>query len=167
MNEFIEIGCNQKVDLNRYRVRYFNGQDGSEYKLIVIHEKVCVPENEFVVIPVSGTQNGPDGIALYNAEDEPIDYLAYEGTFTTKTGLIMEHISGFESGSTPSSFSLQKIGEGCQGDDFVWKETAAASSRGRVNDGQTLKCGVAPSIWINEFHYVRTVGTNHTFYLRK
>jgi len=143
VDEFIEIGCNRQVNLTGYQIVLYNGNGGLQYTTTHI-AGVCSPPNNFVVqtYPQNGIQNGLDGIALVDECGAVIEFISYEGNFIAQNGPAdgqrSEDIGVSENSSTIEGFSLQKVGTGCEGNEFAWRP--AYSSKGYVNDGQTISC---------------------------
>ena len=81
--------------------------------------------------PTGGIQNGPDGIALIDPQDNVVEFLSYEGRFTASDGLANGVTStdiGFrETGNTPVGFSLQRTIGGT-----TWA-VPRPSTKGRAN----------------------------------
>lgn len=109
---------------------------------------MCSPD-KFIYqeYPPNSLQNGgSDGIALINSIEEVIEFISYEGTFTARNGPANGEtsvdIGVSESERTSASFSLQLVGEGCDRSDFTWQKPAR-SSKGDVNMGQTIVCGLS------------------------
>merc|ERR1711935_35969 len=82
-NEFIEIGCNQEVDVTGYKLVLYNGSDRKEYNTASL-SGVCSPLTNFVVQNYSIIQNGgSDGIALVNESNESnevVEFISYKGS---------------------------------------------------------------------------------------
>lgn len=140
-NEFIEIACNTRVDLKGYNIMLINGKrKGILYETIELSE-TCDPASNFVVVNAQNIQNGErDGIALVKPDGSFTEFISYEGTVTYQ-GLESVDIKVEESNLTPNGHSLQKVGNGCVGSDFMWRSESAKSSKGTLNVGQTLNCG--------------------------
>jgi hypothetical protein len=108
----------------------------------------------FFGLPSDGIQNGPaDAIALVRVRE----FVSYEGSFTSATGLASglttKDIEVFEPSSTPVGYSLQLTGTGNSSLDFTWNGPQPNTS-GAINTGQTFGgFQIDPSIFINEFHY--------------
>ena len=96
--------------------------------------------NGTLVFVTPGIQNGaPDGVALVDADGDVVQFLSYEGSFTATSGpangLTSTDIGVSQSGSEPSTLSLQLKGNGSDYADFEWT-AASTSSFGSLNDGQ-------------------------------
>ena len=143
VEEFVEIGCNQEIDLSGYTIDFVNGDSKDRYhKHIIPSGTKCSPPKNFFVYAGRSMQNGPDGIALWNPEDSIVEFISYEGQIEYEFyDITSEDIGVEETSSTPKNESLQKVGEGCQGSDFKWNlKGTFRSSIGELNDGQTLSC---------------------------
>lgn len=148
-NEFIEIGCNQEIDLDDYSIVLYNGKNRRLYDTAEL-SGVCSPPNNFVVQKYSvqrGIQNGgPDGIALVDDNDEVVEFISYEGSFNAGNGpaegMTSVDIGVSESNRSSAGNSLQLVGTGCERSDFTWLKRQAPSSEGGVNKAQRIVCAV-------------------------
>ena len=128
-DEFVEIGCNNEVDVTGYKIVLYNGRNGISYNTAIL-SGVCSSAfgDNFVVqaySPQNGIQNGgPDGIALVDASDAVIEFISYEGSFTANDGpaegQTSVDIGVSENSSTSEGFSLQLVGGGCERSDFTF-----------------------------------------------
>lgn len=92
--------------------------------------------------PFPSLQNGsPDGVAIVDAEGEVVEFLSYEGVIDAVSGpavgLLSVDIGVAETTSTPIGQSLQRIGSGAIGVDFVW-DGPLPHSRGLLNALQSF-----------------------------
>ena len=129
--------------MDGYKITLVNKGSGSSnaYKNVNVSGE-CFPDGNFIVLNIRGIQNGPaDGIALYDSTGSLVEFISYEGV-VTYNGVTSIDVGVAESSSTPATHSLQRIGDGCKGDDFTW-EIPSPSSRGTVNSGQSISCGGA------------------------
>ncbi len=95
-----------------------------------------------VSVAASGLQNGaPEGVALVDAGGRAVQFLSYEGAFTTAngsaSGLTSIDIGVAEDPAPGVGLSLQLNGRGSIATDFTWAE-ASDDSFGQVNGGQTF-----------------------------
>ena len=149
-NEFVEIVIKDagSYDVSLFTLSLYNGNGGTIYASYSGNEpEVTVGETignfTFVRINVEGIQNGePDGLALsYN--DELIQFLSYEGTFTATegpaNGQTSMDVGVSETGgaTAPVGYSLQLTGHGYGYDDLTWTGPVE-DSPGDINFGQYL-----------------------------
>ncbi len=92
-----------------------------------------------MTVPFPGLQNGgPDGIALVDGQDNVVQLLSYEGSFTATDGPAEDEdavaVGVEENSSTPAGHSLQLTGPA---GGFQWTGPAA-SSPGEINAGQSF-----------------------------
>ena len=158
--EAIEIAGPAGTDLTGWSLVLYNGNGGSSYTTTDLSSTIPDQQNGYgtvsVSYPTNGIQNGsPDGIALVNNNDV-IQFLSYEGSFTAvggpADGMTSSDIGVAEGSSTPIGVSLQLTGEGNTNPDFTWNEPAT-DSFGEVNPGQLFTDnggGSATAIIINE-----------------
>ncbi len=149
-NEFVEIVIKDagSYDVSLFTLSLYNGNGGTVYASYSGNDAgVTVGETvgnyTFVRINVEGIQNGaPDGFAL-SYDDELIQFLSYEDTFTATegpaNGLTSVDVGVSESGgaTAPVGYSLQLTGHGYGYDDFVWTGPIEETP-GYINSGQFL-----------------------------
>lgn len=145
--EAIEIAGPANTNLSGWSLVLYNGTGGASYNTLALSGNIADQSgNGFGVIsfafPVNGIQNGsPDGIALVDPNQNVVQFLNYEGSFTASNGPAAGQpgtdIGVAESSSTPAGFSLQLTGSGNQYEDFIWSSEATASF-GNLNSGQTF-----------------------------
>ncbi|MFG0329990.1 MAG: endonuclease [Phycisphaerales bacterium] len=167
--EFVEIAGPAGLDLSGWQVLGYNGSNGSVYKTVNLSGVIPDQQNCMgtLAFTFSSMQNGaPDGLALVDPDDQVVEFISYEGSFTASsgpaTGMASTDIGVSESGGTSVGHSLQLSGTGAASADFTW-QPPANDTPGAVNNGQTLDgdCGggggggSGPSgdPWINELHY--------------
>ena len=156
-NEFIELAGTEGLNLSGWSLHFYNGSDGAEYKEYNFTDWLfnnTINGFGFAAVYVSGIQNGsPDGIVLADAQDNVVQFLSYEGSFTASSGiasgLISTNIGGGESSNTPSDFSLQLTGLGQQYNDFSWT-IPQKSTFGKANVNQLFIMDNAPALSVNE-----------------
>src|SRR5690606_40100103 len=119
------------TDISGWSLVLYNGSNGEVYNTEVLSGVFNNNSDGFgfITVPFSSIQNGPDAIALVNAEGEVIQFLSYEGSFTAvggpADGMTSEDIGISESGSTPVGNSLQLTGTGLRYTDFTWSAIPA------------------------------------------
>jgi predicted extracellular nuclease/2',3'-cyclic-nucleotide 2'-phosphodiesterase (5'-nucleotidase family) len=146
--EFIEIAGPAGTDLTGWSIILYNGSGGTSYNTVSLTGAMLgnvVNGVGFwtVPYPANGIQNGaPDGIALIDAGGGVVEFLSYEGVFTATdgpaSGLISTDISQSEVSTTPTGFSLQRVGEGRTAADFAAWAAPAIATQATVNTGQTI-----------------------------
>ncbi len=166
VGEAIEIAGPAGTDLTGWSIVRYNGSNGQVYTTPAADPpgsdtlSGTIPDLAggfgFVVVnyAVNGLQNGaPDGVALVDSENNVVQFLSYEGTFTATdgpaAGMTSTDIGVSEPGDTSVGDSLQLTGTGTTYDDFTWAGPEP-NTFGLVNTGQTFG-GAAP--FINEIHY--------------
>jgi len=159
VNEGVEVAGPAGTDLTGWSLHFYNGSSssGKVYKTESLVGVVPNQQDGFgtVSFAVSGLQNGsPDGIALIDADDNVIQFISYEGTFTAiggpADGMSSIDITWAENSSTPVGHSLQLAGEGSKLSDYSW-QAENVSSFGQVNTNQVFGSGgtgddLAPSV---------------------
>lgn len=144
-NEFVEIGCNQTIDVTGYKIVCYNGNGGEEYSTAIL-SGVCSPD-KFIFKDIPGLQNGGpdgDGIALIDSNAKVIEFISYEGSFEARdgpaNGQTSIDIGVSESGTVRTNFSLQLIGTGCNRSDFTWQTQPATILCGNsgISNGELL-----------------------------
>ena len=149
--EFLEIAGLAGFDLSGWNLELYNGNGGSLYDTIPLSGVLADDSGNgygFLTVTPPGVsiQNGaPDGIALVNASNDVVEFLSYEGSFTatdgTAAGLTSTDINAFESSSTPTGHSLQRVGIGSTAADFSFT-APQAETPGAVNTGQVFSAAV-------------------------
>ncbi len=144
--EAIEIAGSAGTDITGWDLVLYNGNGGAAYDTRSLSGTIPDQQNGFGTIsssyPTNGIQNGsPDGIALVDNNDNVVQFLSYEGSFTAvggaADGTTSTDVSVSESSSTPSGFSLQLNGTGSTYEDFTWSNPTD-DSFGAANAGQTF-----------------------------
>jgi uncharacterized protein len=179
--EAIEIAGLAGTDLTGWRIIRYNGANGLVYTTPAANPagsdtlSGTIPDqgNGFGTIvvnyPSNGLQNGaPDGIALVDNNNNVIQFLSYEGSFTAvdgpAAGLTSTDIGVSEVGTEPIGQSLQLTGSGTTYADFTWNPAAIATF-GAFNTGQTFGGISTPTDPIlNEFVF-NHVGTDTNEYV--
>ena len=142
-NEFIELAGTAGVDLTGWTLLGYNGSNGEVY--ITTNLTGILPDqgNTFGTLSfyISGLQNSTDGFALINSNDEVIQFLSYEGSFTATDGAALgttsTNVGVYETSTTSSNYSLQLSGNGQSYDDFSWEKTAE-NTAGKINNNQSF-----------------------------
>ncbi|MEA5511546.1 endonuclease [Crocosphaera sp. UHCC 0190] len=156
--EAIEIAGLGGLDLFGWSLVLYNGANGLVYNTISLTGTIPNQNNGFGTasfsFPTNGIQNGsPDGIALVDNNNNVVQFLSYEGTFTAldgpAIGLTSTDIGVTETSSTPVGESLQLTGTGTTAEDFTWT-VSTDDSFGTVNSGQSFTNNSSPTININE-----------------
>jgi hypothetical protein len=150
LNEGVEIAGPAGFDLSAWRLCLYNGLDGSAYNTVSLLGAIASQQNGYGVIwfPISGMQNGaPDGIALIDPGNLPIQFLSYEGSFTASSGPALGVTSinlgvGEDNPIPIVGNSLQLTGTGSMYPDFSWSGPIA-STPGAINAGQAFLGTVA------------------------
>ncbi len=146
-NEGVEIAGTAGIDLSYYVLYAYNGNDGLIYASNglagTIDDEGCGYGAAW--FPMSGLQNGPDGIALVLDGSNVVQFLSYGGTITASNGpaagLVSDNIKVYESAS-PTNCSVQLTGVGTSYVQFAWAMPTNAASTNRLNDRQYIyPCG--------------------------
>ncbi len=143
--EFVEVAGAAGTNLTGWSLVCYNGSGGASYATVALTGTISAQQNGMGcrAFGITGLQNGaPDGVALVNAANQVIEFLAYEGTFVAvggpANGMTATAIPTSESDTTPVGFSLQRQGTGRAGSVFTWS-APLAMTLGTVNVGQTLQ----------------------------
>ncbi len=153
-----------------YKIIRYNGANQGRYGPDLEVAGICSPsKNNFIVVDVTdsfGLQNGRrDGLALVNDQNNVIEFISYEGSFTAANGpangKTSQDVGVSESNSDADGLSLQLIGTGCDRGNFEWGRNSIAQTKGTWNDGQIFVCSpptptptiitTTTQVWINEF----------------
>ncbi|MBU2061647.1 MAG: fibronectin type III domain-containing protein, partial [Bacteroidetes bacterium] len=155
LDEGVEIAGPAGTDITNWKIIPYNGSGGASYTPIGLLSGV-IPDQAngygTVSVAIAGLQNGaPDGIALVDNNDNVVQFLSYEGSFTATngpaSGMTSTDIGVSETSTATIGTSLQLIGKGTKYTDFTWE--AAISTFGSVNTGQNF----GDLVFINEIHY--------------
>lgn len=125
-NEATEIAGPSGLDLAGWRLLMYNGNGGTVYKTFDLRGTIPDLMDGFGVLSFDtpGLQNGPDGVALTDQNDQVLQFLSYEGSFTASegaaSGLTSNLIGVSEAIGTAALESLQLAGTGRFYDDFQW-----------------------------------------------
>ena len=146
-NEGVELAGTAGLDLTSWSLVAYNGNGGTAYSTVMLEGTLPDQQNGFgtMFFPIEGLQNGsPDGVALVNPENEVIQFLSYEGTFTAAdgpaAGMESQDIGVEEFSSTSVDFSLQLSGQGFAYEDFTWSEPEL-NTYNSINTGQIFGTG--------------------------
>ena len=141
-DEGVEIAGPAGTDLTGWRVRLYNGTDGTAYGVIVLSGNIPDNCNGYGALwfPETGVQNGsPDGLALVDDTGGVLQFISYEGTILATSheaiGLTSTDIGQIEDSSTPVGYSMQLVGIGSEYSDFTWA-ASAPSSHDSCNPGE-------------------------------
>lgn len=148
--EGVEVVAPAAGDLMGWVIQLYNGADGRPYRALPLDGAARVTKDGVDFIWVETTlQNGPDGIALSDAQGEVVDFLSYEAEFEAfegvAAGLTSELIGAVEGGATPVGFSIQRRGEGQTRDDFGWSPAPIESTWQGPNREQTFAVFSTPA----------------------
>lgn len=144
INEGVEIAGTAGQILSGWFIQLYNGNNGEIYESFGLSD-YTIPDQQngfgALFCPISGMQNGgPDGVALVDGDNEVLQFLSYEGSFTgleePASGITSVDIGVFEDGSLQGC-SLQLTGTGTNYDDFTWTGPIAATP-GQINTGQSF-----------------------------
>ncbi len=123
-NEMVEIRVTYGYDVSQMALYLYNGKEGLQNMYSVI--PLTTMDVELVSsdaafdyyvwdAPMSGLQNGADGIALVD-DGDVIEFLSYEGSFTAldgpAAGLHATDIGVFETNDSSATQSLQRLADG-------------------------------------------------------
>jgi len=145
VGEFVEVVAPASFrDLAKVTLTLYNGGNGAAYAGPTgLHAFTRGAEVDgFVMYTLDlPLQNGsPDGLALA-FQDQVLQFLSYEGTFTATNGvaagLVSTDVGVFEPPDTPVGTSLQLAGSGDSYCDFAWRPSAA-HTWGAVNHDQSF-----------------------------
>ncbi|MGB3652382.1 MAG: hypothetical protein WBA41_14355, partial [Rivularia sp. (in: cyanobacteria)] len=146
-NEFIEIAAPVGTDLTGWKIVLYNGNNGTAYNTQDLSGTISDQSNGFGTVavnyPTNGIQNGaPDGIALVDNNNNVVQFLSYEGSFTATdgvaNGLTSVDISVSQTNSTPVNSSLQLQGTGSEDSEFNWVAVEGSNTKGNINASQTF-----------------------------
>lgn len=146
VGEFVEIAGPAGLDLAGWRLVFYNGSGGGSYGSAVIGSVMLGDETGtgfgFYSFDFPGIQNGGlDGLALFDADENLVEFLSYQGSITAKydtlTGVTSTDIGVNETGDTPAGLWPQRVGTGTEAADFTWTLPQSAS-RDAADTGQTF-----------------------------
>ena len=144
LNEGVEVAGPAGTGLGGWKLIFYNGNGGVAYDSVDLSGTIPDQQNGFGTTwtdAPGSIQNGPDGIALINSSGEIIQFLGYEGSFTSTEGpakgLTSTDIGVEESGGTEPGQSLQLSGEGGVYEDFSWMANITATPNA-VNASQAF-----------------------------
>jgi len=155
--EFIELIGSTGINLSGWSLHFYNGSNGEEYKAHTFTDwqlNDTINGFGFAGVNITGIQNGsPDGIVLADAQDNIIQFLSYEGSFTASSGLaaglLSTDIGVIEASNTPVGFSLQLAGQGSEYQDFFWT-APQKNTFGKVNFDQSFISNTLERVSVNE-----------------
>ena len=153
LNEGVEILAEANTNLDGWSIQFYNGDNGSIYRMNRLNGIVSDFGNGFGVLEflIAGIQNGPaDAIALVNDLGELVDFISYEGVVTgtegPALGITSVDIGIAEDGATMQNWSIQRVGVGdaasLDASDFGWIKQQY--SFGEFNVGQTITTSTVP-----------------------
>jgi hypothetical protein len=145
--EFIELAGTAGTDLTGWQLLLYNGSNGLSYADLDLSGVLGDDTGSgfgFRLADLGGVsvQNGtPDGMALVDSTGSVREFISYEGVLVAlggaATGLSSVDVGVRESSSTAIGSSLQRVGAGSRGADFMWSVTTAATP-GTLNGEQRL-----------------------------
>ena len=115
VGEGVEIAGPAGTDLAGASIVLYNGSDGQGYETVTLGGVI---DNEVsgigaLFFPISGIQNGPDGIAFVNNDGSLIEFISYEGEFVAAdgpaNGVMSVDVGVIEDSSTSIGESLQRL----------------------------------------------------------
>lgn len=157
INEGIEIAALAGTALDNWQLLFYNGTNGSVYKIENLSGSVTEQSNGygFLNFPIAGLQNGPaDGLALIDNMGSVIEFISYEGQVSAvdgaAAGMMSIDVGVEELTNTAIGLSIQRIGLGLNNIDFSWVLDTA--SFGLLNSGQEFTSGnpvpVPGALWL-------------------
>eukprot|EP00542_Grammatophora_oceanica_P009565 CAMPEP_0194033530 /NCGR_PEP_ID=MMETSP0009_2-20130614/6192_1 /TAXON_ID=210454 /ORGANISM="Grammatophora oceanica, Strain CCMP 410" /LENGTH=494 /DNA_ID=CAMNT_0038674243 /DNA_START=152 /DNA_END=1636 /DNA_ORIENTATION=+ len=164
-NQFIEIAYSSEMDVSAYQV-FFARSSGAIYlseSLRNFETGESVGGLTFAFLNVPTFHNGPDGLAIVDANDNVVEFISYGGTIEGGVGILQGKLStdiGIEEpDEAPINFSIQKGGPGCLSADFVWQD-ASIRTPGKRNSNMEVLCSgaaapetAAPTTGCSGVHY--------------
>jgi len=150
-NEGVEIAGTAGTDLSLFSLIAYNGADGLQYASNALSG--TIPDEGCgygaVWVPLTGLQNGPDGVALVELGSNLIQFISYGATIIASNGpaagVTADFLKVAESAATPAGNSLQLAGVGTNYIQFAWAAATNAASRGSLNAAQWIyPCGGTP-----------------------
>ena len=113
--EFVELAGPAGADLTGYEVVLYDGESGAAYASTPLTTAIGANGVAVVDYPVEGMQDGPDGVALVNA-DTVTQFLSWGGSVTATggpaAGRTSDDIGLTEDDATSPDASLQLTGTG-------------------------------------------------------
>lgn len=160
------------MDITGYQLYFYDGDTGIVYKTVDTSSTGLQASNEdgisgftFTSISVfertNEVRNGPDAIALVDAEGKVVDFISYGGVVTAQDGPAAGETAFFVGATEPANLgpqnSIQLSGNGIEPSDFIWQPPQFATP-GLINTDQSFACPVVifcPNdlAFINEIHY--------------
>lgn len=151
--EGFEIAGPAGTSLSGWRILHYNGSDGGVTDSLDLSGSLGHDGSGygFLFFSMAPLQNGPaDGLALVDPESVVVEFLSWEGVVMANAGAASGSTSVdlgvAESSATPAHYSLQRIGIGSEGTDYVWG-VAQAASPGLINPGQSVVVAVGVPIF--------------------
>jgi hypothetical protein len=144
--EGVEIVAPIGFNLAGWTLQFYNGDGGFVYGSFNLNALSLSASGSggfgFGFAPLEGMQNGPDGIALVDPNNQVVEFLSYEGvviaTNGAARGMTSTNIGVAESASTAVGDSLQRIGSGNTAGDFdTWIAGVATLGAENTAAGQT------------------------------
>lgn len=143
-NEFVEIAGPAGTNLTNWTLVAYNGANGRFYKIIRLQGVIPNQSNGVgtLAFDFPDLQNGaPDGLALVNAENQVVEFLSYEGSFSATEGaaqgMTSADIQVVEPPDSAVGHSLQRSGSGPTSTGQTW-QAPRPNTRGQPNSGQSF-----------------------------
>ncbi len=143
-DEGVELAGPAGTNLSGWSIVLYDGSSGSPYATIAASGTIPNQQGGYgaVWFGQSGIQNGsPDGMALVAPDGGVVEFLSYEGTLMGSagpaSGSTSIDVGVSETSGTPNGRSLQRVGSGTGGADFIWSGPAR-HSRGEPNADQSF-----------------------------
>jgi hypothetical protein len=147
--EGFEIAGPAGTDLAGWMLLLYDGSSGLVYDAVVLDGILDDQQSGFgaAFFAAAGAQDGPDGVALVDANRDVVQFLSYEGSFMAMNGpadgLVSIDIGVFEKGEDRAGISLQLTGAGRAYADFTWMSELPGTP-GEVNFGQSFTGAAVP-----------------------
>lgn len=164
VNEGVELAGIAGTDISGWQITLYNGNGGAVYDDLIVPDSTLIPdqENGFGTIwyPMSGIQNGPDGIALSDSSGNLIQFLSYEGVITATdgpaSGISSTDIGVEEQTTNPVDLSLQLTGTGASYTDFVWTDDLVRTPDS-ANINQIFYIDSLPPVFDSGYPYISLI----------
>jgi len=147
-NEGVEVAGTAGTDLSLFSLIAYNGADGLQYMSNALAGTIDDEGCGYgaVWVPMTGLQNGPDGVALVELGSNLVQFVSYGATVIASNGpaagVTAEKLNVAETTTTPVGNSLQLSGVGTSYVQFVWSAATNVASRDTLNASQWIyPCG--------------------------
>lgn len=144
--QMVEVAYGNQMDMSGYKVVLYRGTTGLMYDTQSL-QAFAIGESRngltFASRKVASFQNGVDGVALIDENDNVVEFISYEGIMTAQDGfaqgMVSVEMGASQSGQDPKGWTLQKSGTGCLAEEFEWGVNAQGTP-GDINAGMTITC---------------------------